>query len=243
VGNFTLITNTTGSSNVAVGLEVLLNNTTGGANDAYGWQSLYHNTTGSNNTAVGDDTMWNNTTGSNNTVVGSMAGFNLTTGSNNTLIGGYQGTAGMAGNVALSTGDGTVRLQHDGTNWTSATPISMTGLILPSTTSPITLNGSVGTAGQMLTSAGAGATPTWSTPTSDLDTLTDVVITTPTSKDQLIYNGTSWVNSRPVMFENDITITADYTITTGKNAMSAGPVTIANGVTVTVPDGSTWSVV
>ena len=37
------------------------------------------------------------------------------------------------------------------------------GLALTGTTSPITLNGSVGTSGQVLTSAGAGATPTWTT--------------------------------------------------------------------------------
>jgi hypothetical protein len=41
--------------------------------------------------------------------------------------------------------------------------ITTTGLTLSSTTSPITLNASVGTAGQVLTSAGAGATPTWTT--------------------------------------------------------------------------------
>ena len=38
-------------------------------------------------------------------------------------------------------------------------------------------------------------------------------------------------------------ITTNYTITTGRNAMTAGPVTINNGVTVTVPDGSTWTIV
>jgi hypothetical protein len=36
------------------------------------------------------------------------------------------------------------------------------GLSLTGTTSPITLNGSAGTAGQVLTSAGSGTTPTWS---------------------------------------------------------------------------------
>jgi hypothetical protein len=41
-------------------------------------------------------------------------------------------------------------------------------------------------------------------------------------------------------FENQQTINANYTITTGNNAMSAGPVTIANGVTVTIPAGSKW---
>lgn len=42
--------------------------------------------------------------------------------------------------------------------------LSSTGLALSSTTSPITLNATVGTSGQVLTSAGAGATPTWTTP-------------------------------------------------------------------------------
>jgi hypothetical protein len=44
------------------------------------------------------------------------------------------------------------------------------------------------------------------------------------------------------MFENAQIITADYTITTGNNAMSAGPITIADGVLVTIPDGSTWTI-
>ena len=71
-----------------------------------------------------------------------------------------------------------------------------------------------------------------------------------------VWDGTQWVelaNSIPkaaagggtdgVFFENDTTINSNYTITTGKNAMTAGPVTVANGVTVTVPSGSVWTVV
>lgn len=42
--------------------------------------------------------------------------------------------------------------------------VTSAGLSLLSTTSPITLNGSAGTSGQILTSAGAGNTPTWTTP-------------------------------------------------------------------------------
>ena len=49
--------------------------------------------------------------------------------------------------------------------------------------------------------------------------------------------------SNKVFFENDTNVTADYTITDGKNAMSAGPITIDNGVTVTVGTGETWTVV
>ena len=43
--------------------------------------------------------------------------------------------------------------------------------------------------------------------------------------------------------EHDNTITADYTVGTGKNVISAGPITINSGVTVTLPSGSNWSIV
>jgi hypothetical protein len=45
-----------------------------------------------------------------------------------------------------------------------------------------------------------------------------------------------------VFYENSQTISANYTITSGKNAMSTSPVTINSGVTVTVPSGSRWVV-
>jgi len=46
-----------------------------------------------------------------------------------------------------------------------------------------------------------------------------------------------------VFFENDIIVSNNYTITQNRNAMSAGPIEILEGVTVTIPDGSTWTVV
>jgi hypothetical protein len=42
---------------------------------------------------------------------------------------------------------------------------------------------------------------------------------------------------------NSATVSANYTIPTGSNAMSAGAVTIADGITVTVSDGSNWVVI
>ena len=42
---------------------------------------------------------------------------------------------------------------------------------------------------------------------------------------------------------NDITINNSYTIPTGKNAGTFGPVTIGGSVTVTIPSGSTWNIV
>ncbi len=43
--------------------------------------------------------------------------------------------------------------------------------------------------------------------------------------------------------EHDNTITTSYTIGTGKNVISAGPLTVNSGATVTVPSGSTWTIV
>jgi hypothetical protein len=43
--------------------------------------------------------------------------------------------------------------------------------------------------------------------------------------------------------ENSATISQSSTINAGNNAMSAGPVTINSGITVTVPSGSRWVVV
>ena len=45
------------------------------------------------------------------------------------------------------------------------------------------------------------------------------------------------------LYEMANTISANYTITSGNNAMCAGPITVASGVTVTVPTGSRWVIV
>jgi hypothetical protein len=46
-----------------------------------------------------------------------------------------------------------------------------------------------------------------------------------------------------VIYENSQTVTSNYTITTGKNGFSVGPITIDSGVTVTVPSGSVWTII
>lgn len=56
-------------------------------------------------------------------------------------------------------------------------------------------------------------------------------------------NGATGGFGDKAFFENDITIAHDYTITTDKNAMSAGPVTLSSGVGITVPNGSVWTVI
>jgi len=47
----------------------------------------------------------------------------------------------------------------------------------------------------------------------------------------------------PVFYENDPSVTQDYTLTTSKNAMSTGTITINSGVTVTIPSGQRWVII
>lgn len=66
------------------------------------------------------------------------------------------------------------------------------------------------------------------------------------------HNGTSWGaigggatggGADAWALEHDNTVTTSYTIGTGKNVITAGPLTINSGATVTVPTGSTWVIV
>ena len=43
-----------------------------------------------------------------------------------------------------------------------------------------------------------------------------------------------------VIYENAVTVSSDYTLSTNKNGMSVGPVTLGTGVTVTIPSGQRW---
>ena len=58
-----------------------------------------------------------------------------------------------------------------------------------------------------------------------------------------IGGGATGGGSDDAFYENTQTITTNYTITTNKNAVSAGPITINSGIVVTVPSGSVWSIV
>jgi hypothetical protein len=60
------------------------------------------------------------------------------------------------------------------------------------------------------------------------------------------YDGSAWgsigggASAGGAIYENTDDITSDYTITSGSNGFSVGPMTIASGVTVTVPSGQRW---
>ena len=79
-----------------------------------------------------------------------------------------------------------------------------------------------GTSGQVLTSAGASGAIAWVTPASA---------------------GATGGGTDAWALEHDNTVTTTYTINTGKNVISAGPITIEAAATITVPASSTWAIV
>ena len=51
------------------------------------------------------------------------------------------------------------------------------------------------------------------------------------------------IESQAGFFINDSIISSSYTIPAGKNAMTIGPIEIADGVTVEIPSDGSWSIV
>ena len=56
------------------------------------------------------------------------------------------------------------------------------------------------------------------------------------------WGGVGGAQAGGVIFENSLTISANYTLSTSKNGLSVGPITIGSGVTVTIPSGQRWVV-
>lgn len=82
--------------------------------------------------------------------------------------------------------------------------------------------------------------------TDTLDLSSATTVTLPASgvtfDDGTIQTTAAYMGADNCLFENNMTITNDYTITSGRSANSVGPITIASGKSVTIPDGSRWVV-
>jgi len=109
---------------------------------------------------------------------------------------------------------------HFLTNGNSGTVEAMT----INSSNAVGFNSSYGTSGQVLTSGGSSASPTWTTPSTT--------------------SSSGWTaNSTAPFFLNATTVSSNFTVPSNYNAMTAGKVTINTGVTVTVSTGSRWVVV
>ena len=177
------------------------------------------------------------------------------------------GSTGLTPSIATSgnvTVAGTLNVANGGTGVSSATAYA---LLAGGTTSTGAFQSlaSVGTSGQVLVSNGAGALPTFQTVTAgatisnDTSTSTDrfplfasATTGTPTtiftSNAKYLYKPStgdlqaSQVAASNGIMLNNATIATSYTIPSGYNASSVGPVTLSSGVSVTVPAGSRYIV-
>ena len=150
-----------------------------------------------------------------NLTFNSSSGVLTATGFAGPLTGNVTGTASIATTVTLA----------DESSDTTCFPIfatAATGDLAPKTGSNLSFNSATG-ALTATSFVGSGAN------------LTDVDA------------GATGGGSDRVFFENEVTVDTNYTIgtTLGQtaNALSAGPITISAGVTVTVPSGSVYTVV
>jgi hypothetical protein len=81
---------------------------------------------------------------------------------------------------------------------------------------------------------------TGTTATGNVSAYTNTAVRVNPSQGRLEANGVS-AASGLIEHANNITVT--YSIKTGNNAVSAGPVTIDTGGSITIPDGSTWIII
>ena len=61
-----------------------------------------------------------------------------------------------------------------------------------------------------------------------------------TFSDSTVQTHAAYCVADGTMYENNLTVNNNYTITSGRSASSVGPITIASGKSVTVPNGSRW---
>lgn len=177
-----------------------------------------------------------------------------------------QNTTGTASNVT-----GVVAIANGGTGQTTASaafnalsPVTTTGDLIignganSSTRLPIGANNYVltsnGTTAVWAVASGSGATITNDTSTSTnvyptfAAATSGALSTIYTSNAKLLYKpSTGELTSTAVVasngiFVNNLTISTSYTIAAGTSGMSAGPITVASGVSVTVASGSRWVV-
>jgi hypothetical protein len=143
--------NSTGYQNTGVGNVALLLNTTGYFNSGIGGLSMQYNTTGIHNTGIGSCSLRNQTTSQSNTGCGFATGYNTTTGSYNTTLGAFALFANTVGSNNIAIG---YNANSNNTNYNNciiiganATAFRSNDFVLGSTTNPIAVSTSVGSAG------------------------------------------------------------------------------------------------
>ena len=142
------------------------------------------------------------------------------TSANPVLLSGEQGLETDTGKTKI--GDGVTAWNSLGYAFVQNSVFTAKGSIIAASAASTPANVNVGTNGQVLTAdSTAAAGVKWAT----------------------VAAGATGGGTDQVFYENEQTVTTNYTITSSRNAVSAGPISIGTGVTVTVPTGSVWAIV
>lgn len=105
------------------------------------------------------------------------------------------------------------------------------------------------TATQKTSSTGSTILPVGTTAQRDVTPTAGYLRWNTTEASAEVYNGTDWGSvggggaAETPYAEHSNNITAAYSIASGNNAVSGGPITVGTGGSVTVPTGSTWTIV
>lgn len=161
--------------------------------------------------------------------------------------------ATIGSNDATNLTTGTLPLARFPSTLTGINAATATALQTPRTIQGVAFNGTANITLSVVdkdSAVGAAAIPAGTTAQRPSNGAGKFRFNTDTSRAE-INNGTAWGSlggasgggNDSVFYLNDQTVTANFTVPTGQNAMSAGPITIANGVTVTVSNGSVWTIV
>jgi len=142
---------------------------------------------------------------------------------------------------------------------------SATDAVTINTSGAVAFNGSYGTSGYVLQSNGSGSAPTWVAGGGG-SSITNTATSTNATYYMAFQSSTSgtttvnYVNSGVTvnpstgvvasaafnatngLHVNSKTVSTSYTIPSGSSAMSAGPMTVASGQSVTISSGSRWVV-
>ena len=156
-------------------------------------------------------------------------------------------SSGVPSDVALAT---TEILIGDGTGFTAAALSGDATMTNAGVVTVATVNGSAVVAKTAAT--GSGVLPVGTTAQRDGSPSNGYMRYNSTTGGFEGYSGSAWgsigggaggAGGDAIFYENGQTVTTSYELTASTNAMSAGPITINAGVTVTVPSGGNWVVV
>jgi len=174
-----------------------------------------------------------------------------------------------SGTLALTVAgtSGGVPYFSSASTWASSAALTQYGVVYGGGAGAAPVATAVGTATHVLTSNGPGVAPTFQAPASggaalsnDTTTATDLFpmfaaattgtpTTVFTSNAKLLYKPStgefqaSELVASNGIFVNNTTVSVSYTVATGFNAMSVGPITVASGQSVTVTSGQRWVVI